>query len=258
MKNRKKVDIIIQARIGSTRLKGKILKKHKGLTPIKIMIERLKHCKKINDVIICTTRLPEDTRVIKFCKKENIKFYRGSKNDVLSRYYETAKKFKSEIIIRITSDCPFVDYRIINNMLNIFLKSKINYYANTCPLPTKYPDGMDVEIFNFSTLKTTNKKAILPSEREHVTPYMYNSNKFKFKRKDLKKDLSKYRFCIDYQNDFDLFKKILIHFKNKVYNISMLELVNYVKKNPRLIEYQKFIKRNEGWGSALLKDEKFK
>ena len=258
MKNRKKVDIIIQARIGSTRLKGKVLKKHKGLTPLKIMIERLKHCKKINVVIICTTRLAEDNKVVKFCKKENIKFYRGSKNDVLSRYYETAIKFRSKIIIRVTSDCPLVDYRIINNMLNMFLKSKIDYYANTYPLPTMYPDGMDVEIFNFSTLKITNKNAILPSEREHVTPYMYNSNKFKFKKKNLRKNLSKYRFCIDYKNDFNLFKKILNHFENKVYNIKMSELVNFVKKNPRLIKYQKLIKRNEGWSSVLLKDEKFK
>jgi len=91
MKNEKKVDIIIQARIGSTRLKGKVLKKHRGLTPLKIMAGRLKYCNKIKDVIICTTRLLEDNRIVKFCKKENIKFYRGSKNDVLSRYYETAK-----------------------------------------------------------------------------------------------------------------------------------------------------------------------
>jgi spore coat polysaccharide biosynthesis protein SpsF (cytidylyltransferase family) len=87
---------------------------------------------------------------------------------------------------------------------------------------------------------------------------MYNSNKFKFKKKNLRKNLSKYRFCIDYKNDFNLFKKILNHFENKVYNIKMSELVNFVKKNPRLIKYQKLIKRNEGWSSVLLKDEKFK
>ena len=135
MKNRKKVDIIIQARIGSTRLKGKVLKKHKGLTPLKIMIERLKHCKKINDVIICTTRLAEDNKVVKFCKKENIKFYRGSKNDVLSRYYETAIKFRSKIIIRVTSDCPLVDYRIINNahklIRNIFINHLMAFHLYT-------------------------------------------------------------------------------------------------------------------------------
>ncbi|MDC3175556.1 glycosyltransferase family protein [Candidatus Pelagibacter sp.] len=258
MKNKNKIDIIIQARVGSTRLKGKVLKKYKGVTPLKIMIERLKYCKKIKDVIICTTRLPEDNKIVKFCMKENIKYFRGDKNNVLSRYYKTANKFKSDIIVRVTSDCPLVDYRIINKMLVTFLKSKIDYYANTYPLPTRYPDGMDVEIFNFSTLKITSKKAILPSEKEHVTPYMYNSGKFNFKRKDLKQNLSGYRFCIDYKNDFDLFKKILNHFKNKVYNVDMFELVDYVKKNPRLIQYQKLIRRNEGWSSALLKDEKFK
>ena len=175
MNNKRKVDIIIQARIGSTRLKGKVLKKYKGLTPLKIMIERLKQCIKIRNITICTTKLSEDNKIVNFCKKEKIKFYRGSKNDVLSRYYETAKKFKSKIIVRVTSDCPLVDYRIINDMLNNFLKSKNEYYANSYPLPTTYPDGMDIEIFKYSTLKKTNKEAFLPSEREHVTPYIYNS-----------------------------------------------------------------------------------
>ena len=170
----------------------------------------------------------------------------------------TAKKFKSQIIIRVTSDCPLVDYRIINNMLNNFIKSKNDYYANTYPLPTTYPDGMDIEIFSYLTLKKTNKNAFLPSEREHVTPYIYNSSKFKFKRKDLKKDLSKYRFCIDYEKDFSLFCEIINHFKNRIYNVNMMDLVNYVKKNPGLIKYQKLIKRNEGWTSVLAKDEKFK
>jgi len=258
MDNKHKVDIIIQARIGSTRLKGKVLKNYKGTTPLKIMIERLKQCKKIRNITICTTKLLEDNKIVNFCKKEKIKFYRGSKNDVLSRYYETAKKFKSKIIIRVTSDCPLVDYRIIDNMLNNFLKSKNEYYANSYPLPTTYPDGMDIEIFKYSALKKTNKEALLPSEREHVTPYIYNSKKFKFKRKDLKKDLSKYRFCIDYEKDFSLFCKLIDHFGKRIYNVDMMDLVNYVKKNSKLIKYQKFIKRNEGWTSVLVKDEKFK
>ena len=257
MKKKSKLDIIIQARIGSTRLKGKVLKNYKNLTPLKILIERLKYCKNINEIIICTTKLKEDKRIIKFCKKENIKYFKGSKNDVLSRHFFTAKKFKSDAIVRITSDCPLIDYRIINQMTSFFLKKKVDYYANTYPLPTTYPDGMDIEIFNYKTLKAAHNKARLPSEREHVTPYMYNSGKFLTIRKSLKKDLSKFRFCIDYKKDFILLKKFINHFKKTIYTVSMYQLISFLKKKPNLIKYQKNINRNEGWTSSLKKDEAY-
>ncbi len=258
MKIKNKVNIIIQARVGSTRFRGKILKKHKDYVPLKILIERLKKCRKVSKIIICTTKLAEDNVIINFCKKEKVLYFRGSKNDLLSRYYETAKKFKSNTIIRITSDCPLIDYRLVNKMLNYFLNNKIDYYANTYPLPTTYPDGMDIEIFNFNTLQKANKEAILPSEREHVTPYIFNSKKFITKKTNLRNDYSKLRFCIDYVDDFIFFKKLLDHFKNKIYDLAMIDLIKYVKKNPNLIKYQSKIKRNEGWSSALKKDEKFR
>lgn len=257
-KNISKFDIIIQARIGSTRLPGKILKTYKNLTPLKILIKRLQNCKNIKNIIICTTKDPNDFKVVNFCKKEKLLYFRGNKQNVLSRYYNAAKKFNSKYIIRITSDCPLVDYRIINNMIVEFQKRKPDYYANTYPLPTKYPDGMDIEIFNFKTLEFTNRYAYLPSEREHVTPYMFKTKKFKILKKNLHIDLSDYRFCIDYKKDFILFKKFIDYFKNKIYNVSMFELVKYVKNNPKFIYYQKKIKRNEGWTSALKKDEKYK
>ena len=255
MKNEKKVDVIIQARIGSTRLKGKVLKKHRGLTPLKIMTERLKHCKKIKDVIICTTRLLEDNRIVKFCKKENIRFYRGSKNDVLSRYYETAKKFRSEVIVRVTSDCPFVDYRIINNMLSTFLNSKMDYYANTYPLPTTYPDGMDIEIFTFNSLKLANKYSTKKSEKEHVTVYIRSQKKFKTLRTDLTKDKSNYRLTVDYLKDYNLFKNLVDKFKNKIFFINMNEIITFLDKNPRLTKYQNNILKNEKFINDLKRDK---
>lgn len=252
-------DILIQARMGSTRLPGKVLKSYKKITPLKVLIKRLQNCKKIKNIIICTTREIEDLKIVDFCKKENIFFFRGSKQNVLSRYYQAARKFKSKNIIRITSDCPLVDYRIINNMINEFSKKKPDYYANTYPLPTKYPDGMDIEIFNFKILESTHFKAYLPSEREHVTPFMFKKKKgVNILKKNLHNDLSKYRFCIDYEKDFNLFKKFIDYFNNKIYSVSMFELVKYVKNNPKLINYQKEIKRNEGWTTSLKKDEKYK
>jgi len=143
-------------------------------------------------------------------------------------------------------------------MINTFKKKKCDYYANSYPLPARYPDGMDIEIFNYSTLKKTYYNAILPSEKEHVTPFMFKSKKFNSKKLNISKDLSQYRFCVDYKKDFILFKKIIDHFKNRVYTIDMYDLINFVKKNKNLIKYQKKIKRNSGWDKALKKDEKFR
>lgn len=258
MKKKGKVDIIIQARLGSTRLKGKVLKMHRKINILKILVERMKNCKNADEIIICTTKKTQDNKIVKFCNYEKIKVFRGSNNNVLSRYHLTAKKFKTDVVIRITSDCPFVDFRIVDNMIYEFRNKKLDYYANTYPLPTNYPDGMDIEIFTSKALKKANKDAILPSEREHVTPYFYNSGKFKIGKKRLRENLSKYRFCIDYQSDFILLKKIINHFNNKIFTISMKQLVNFVKIRANLISYQKKIIRNEGWKSSLLKDEKFK
>jgi spore coat polysaccharide biosynthesis protein SpsF (cytidylyltransferase family) len=102
-------------------------------------------------------------------------------------------------------------------------------------MPTNYPDGMDIEIFNFKTLKNTFYNAKLPSEREHVTIYMWKSGKFKIKKKTIKKNFSKYRFCIDYNKDFIFLKKIINKFKEKIFNVSMLQLINFCKKNNKII-----------------------
>lgn len=244
--------------MGSTRLPNKILLKYKNITPLEILLKRLKNSKKINNIYIATTREIADRKIINFCKKNSINFFKGAKNNVLSRYYFTAKKFNISNIVRITSDCPLIDYRIIDKMIDIFENKNVDYLANTYPLPTTYPDGMDIEIFNIKTLSKTYKKAILPSEKEHVTPYMFKDKNFKTYKVNYKKDLSRFRFCLDYYKDYKLLCKIIDYFQSELYFLSMEELVNYVRKNPNLIYYQKKIKRNEGWSSALKKDQKYK
>ena len=171
---------------------------------------------------------------------------------------DCCKKFKIKKIVRITSDCPLIDYRILDQMIKIFKKKRIDYYANALPLPCKFPDGMDIEIFTFKTLKETFKKALLPSEKEHVTNYMWKKNNFKILKKNINNDLSKYRFTIDYKKDFVFFCKLIDKFGiNKIHTVSMNDLINFVKKNQYLVEYQKKIKRNQGWKSSLIKDKKF-
>ncbi len=257
--SKKKVNfgVIIQARMGSTRLPNKILLKYKKFTPLEILIGRLRKSKKIDEIYIATTKRNEDQKIINFCKSNSIKYFRGATNNVLSRYYFTSKKFNISNVIRITSDCPLVDYRTIDDMIETFKQKKINYYANTYPLPTTFPDGMDIEIFTKKTLSETYREAKLPSEKEHVTPYMYKNKRFKTLKKDNRNDLSNFRFCIDYKEDYKLLCNIINSYNSKIFDLSMKSLVNYVKKNPHLINYQKEIKRNEGWSSALKKDKKY-
>ena len=244
--------------MNSNRLPNKVLLNYKNLTPLSILIERLKRSKHLNKIIIATTEKKSDNKIVKFCKKNKIFFFRGDENNVLKRYYLAAKKFKVKRIIRITSDCPLIDYRILDNMIKNFKKKKIDYYSNSYPLPCKYPDGMDIEIFTFKTLKKTFKRAILPSEKEHVTTYMVKKNNFKIAKKNIKDDLSNYRFTIDYKKDFNFLCKIIDNFgKEKINSISMKELISFAKKNLNLISYQKKIKRNQGWKSSLIKDKKF-
>jgi len=258
MKQKVNFGVIIQARMGSTRLPNKILLKYKKVTPLNILIKRLKKSKYIDDIFIATTRDEVDKKIVDFCKKNFLKYFRGSTNNVLSRYHYTAKKFRIENIIRITSDCPLVDYKIIDQMIKIYKSKKIDYLANTYPLPTKYPDGMDIEIFSKNTLLKSFNNVFLPSEKEHVTPYMWKYNKFKIYKKNYKKDLSKYRFCLDYLEDFKLLCRLIDNFKSKIYEVSMENIVNFVKKNQNLIYYQKKIIRNEGWLSSLKKDKNYK
>ena len=249
---------IIQARMGSTRLPGKVLKKYKDKTPLCILIDRLKKIEKINKIIISTTKLKKDNVFEKYCKKKKILIYKGDTHNVLKRFYKTAKTFNSKNIIRVTSDCPFIDIRTLKKMINLQIKNNYDYLANTYPLPCSFPDGSDIEIFTEETLKQTFKVAKLPSEKEHVTKYMWASKKFRIFRLKSKINLSKYRYTVDILEDFKLFCFILDSFPRKdFYKIGMMKIINLIKKNPFEVEYQKNIKRNFGWNNSIKKDLKY-
>lgn len=250
-------DVIIQARMGSKRLPGKSLKRFQGITPLETLIRRIKNTKDIKKIIIATTRLEEDKIFIKYAKKLKIELFTGSVSNVLQRYYHAAKKFNSKKIIRLTSDCPFIDRTTLTKMIKIFNKGKYNYLSNTYPLPCSFPDGSDIEIFDFESLEKSYKKAFLPSDKEHVTKYFWSSNKFKCKRIDSAKDLSQYRYTIDTFEDFKLFKFIIKKNYRNYLNLSMNEIIQIIKKNPKVVEYQKNIKRNFGWNSAFQKDKNY-
>lgn len=162
-----KILSIIEARMNSSRLPGKVLLKAAGKPMLHHLISRLKQVKKINEIVIATTINKEDDKIIDFAKKNKIKFFRGSENNVLKRVYLAAKFFKADIVVQITGDCPIIDSSIIEQVLDIYLFNKADYVGNAHI--RSYPDGMDVQVFSYQSLKKCHLIAKSPLEREHVT-----------------------------------------------------------------------------------------
>lgn len=212
----KNIVCIVQARMNSKRLPGKVLMKlNKRFNVLEFLIIRLKKSKEISKIIVACTKNKKDEKIIRYLKKMKIDFFRGSEPNVLQRYYEAAKKFKADVIIRITSDCPFSDPKLIDKFLKIFKKSNYDYYGNT--KPRTFPDGLDIEIFNFKTLKKAKKMCKSKFDLEHVTPYMLRSNSLRRGNFNLSKDLSKLRITLDTKMDLRFIRKIAIRLNPKKY-----------------------------------------
>lgn len=233
-----RIAAIIQARTSSTRLPGKVLKElpyASGITCLEQVIRRLKKSKKLNDIIIATTKDKEDDKIIDIAKKEYSKYFRGSKENVLSRYYFAAKENNLDIIIRVTSDCPCIDAKIVDVIISEHLKINVDYTSNS--LIRTYPHGLDVEVFNFDSLEKAYKNATEDYEKEHVTPYI-NGNPKKFKINIVKAPQELYapdiRVTLDTEEDYALLCAVYdyLYPKNKYFNA--YDIVNLFNEKPWL------------------------
>ncbi len=243
-----KTDVIIQARMGSTRFPGKVLKKIYNKTILEHVISRVQTAENINDIIIATTIKKEDDRIVDICQNNNIKFYRGSEEDVLSRYYHTAKENKSDIIVRITSDCPLIDKEVMENMIEFYIKNNYDFVTNAGPDASyrTFPRGLDVEIFSYDTLEKAHLKSRVPSEREHVTLYFYDHpdeyNIYVYKNKT---DYSGYRWTLDTAEDWKLIKKIYNELYNKDQDFSWRKVLTLLEDHPGLSEINMAIEQKK-------------
>lgn len=235
------ITCIIQARLGSKRFPEKILKRIGTKSVIKLIIDRVRLSKRINDVVIAMPRKKSDDKLYNHLKRKDIKIFRGSEKNVLKRFYETANKFKSDIIIRITSDCPFVDHNIIDEMIQILIDKKKDYITNANP--PSFPDGLDVEVFNFKSLKKTYLSTKKKYDLEHVTSYMRTSGKFNTLNYASDRDFSNFRLTIDERKDLNLIKKVYSSFKNKK-KINWARLKRMMIKTPYKFDANRFIVRN--------------
>ena len=249
------IGCIIQARMGSTRLPGKVLKKlDENNSVLSYVINQVKCSKLINRIVIATTTLDEDDVIAKYCKEINVECFRGDPQDVLDRYYKCAKYFSFSNIVRITSDTPLIDPTIIDQVVERFLSSKYDYVCNT--QPRTFPQGTETEVFSFLALEKIWHKSILPSEREHVTPYFYTHPKdFQIFNVKTSKNISNLRWCIDKKNDLDLVRFIVHGIKSRP--ILTKDILQFLINKPNIKKLNQDHTIDEGYLKSLQEDKEF-
>ncbi len=235
------ITCIIQARLGSKRFPRKILKTVLNKSIIELVIDRVKLSKKINQIVVAIPNTKVDDKLFNYLKKRNIKIFRGSEKNVLKRFYEAAKVFNSKIIVRITSDCPLVDHKIIDSMIKLLIDKKKDYVSNASP--PSFPDGLDVEVFNFKSLQKAYFSTKDKYELEHVTPFIKKSGKFNTYNYASEQDFSNFRVTLDEKKDLDLIRNIYSFYKPKK-NFGWDELKKLIIKKPEKFDKNKSIMRN--------------
>lgn len=249
---------IIQARMGSTRLPGKVMRSILGKPMLLRQIDRICHSKKINRIIVATTIDPSDDPIEKLCIQNNLQCFRGSINDVLDRYYQAAHKFHADNVVRITGDCPLIDSDIMDQVIDFYFANHCDY-ASCNRISNTFPDGLDVEIFSTEMLDRVHHEAKLPSEREHVTPYFYkHPNKFTLGDFRSKIDLSGYRWTVDEAEDFKFVVKIYEALYPNNPNFKTQDILDLLCQRPELEKINSKYQRNEGYLRSLEKDKLFK
>lgn len=240
---------IIQARVGSTRLPGKVLMNLNGISVLEQVINRVKKAKNIEEVIVATSIQKENLPLVKICAENNIRVFVGSEDDVLDRYYQVAFLLKAQNIVRITADCPLIDPEIIDDVINLHYIQKADYTSNVNP-PT-FPDGLDVECFTFESLEFAWKNAKLLSEREHVTVYIRNNNFFSKHNLVHSSDLSNKRWTLDEKEDYVFISYVYSELGNVFGMKNVLELL---ENNSDIEKINNMFIRNEGYLKSIQKD----
>jgi spore coat polysaccharide biosynthesis protein SpsF len=238
---------IVQARMSSTRLPGKVLMKVNQQTILDILLHRLKKSHRISEIIIATTTNTADNLIERNTSMSNEKIFRGSESDVLGRYFNCATMWNADIIVRITADCPLVDHELVDEVIGEALRKDLDYYSNT--LDETYPDGMDVEVFKYSALKDANQHAALEYQREHVTPFIkenstfFGINRFQAENHSFPVDYSKVRLTIDRPEDLEVITQLIDKLGIEA---TWVDYADYYITNDMISNINSSIRRNEG------------
>jgi putative LPS biosynthesis related protein len=253
-----KILAITQARYGSTRLPAKILKEVNGMTLLEIHLRRILRSRLISKLKVATTNEGGAKYIIEIANKLGVECYQGAVDDVLERFYKTAEPDAPDYVVRLTSDCPLVDPALIDNIILKCIESGCDYVSNTLALT--FPDGVDTEVFKFSALKKAYEEAKLKSEREHVTPYIWNNSSFKGGKLFTSdnyyntQDLSAERITVDTPEDFELIRIII----NRLgIECPYMEYIKFLDQEKDIRNINQCFTRNEGYIKSIKNDAKF-
>lgn len=247
-----KILAVIQARTGSSRLPNKVLMNICGKTVLEHVVERVRKSKYIDEVVVATTEQEGDQGIVSLCEEKGIPVFRGSEEDVLDRYYQVSKIFAPQNIVRITADCPLHDTDVIDLVIKKHLESGGDYTSNT--LEVTYPDGLDCEVFTFETLESAWNHANLTSQREHVTQYIINNDRYRKFSVENEVNLGNERWTLDTESDLKLIKTIYeeLYFGNPEFGYK--DVLRLLEEKPELRELNADSVRNEGLLKSLAND----
>ncbi len=246
--------IFIQARMGSTRLPGKVLKPLAGKSQLKHLVDRLGKYKTEGNITVVTSDLSADDAIENFCKMNSINCFRGSELDVLDRFYRAGLAINAladDCIVRVTADCPLHHEEVITFAVNEFQKLNVDYFSNS--FPPDYEDGCDTEVFLFSALEMAHRNAKLVSQREHVTPYIKDSGLFHCAYKKFNADY-KYKLSVDTIEDHAAVDNIFNAFAPNT-NFTISEVVQLLNSKPELLLVNKNSIINAGYAKSLKNDK---
>jgi len=232
----KNIVCIIQARVGSTRLPNKIFLEIEGKAVLGWDIERIEQSNLINKIVVASPDSPENDIIKNYVEKNypQVGIYRGSENDVLDRYHAAAKKYKADVVIRITSDCPLIDAGVVDKVIQVFFDSNVDYASNVLG-ERNFPRGFDTEVFSFANLEKIWKEAKEKEDREHVTLYLRKHPElFTTSGVSNDKDYSFYRLTLDEQDDYELIKIIYQKLLPQNNFFSLKEIIKLLEDNPEL------------------------
>jgi len=235
---------IVQARMTSTRLPGKVMKPiNTDIPMIKVLLSRLSQSKDVDKIILATSTNTADKPLVEYVSKLGYSVFLGSENDVLDRYYHAAIQYSADIVVRITGDCPLIDPDVVDAVINMYKSIDVDYVSNTIT-PT-YPDGLDVEVFSFSSLKSAWELATTNFDREHVTPYIKESGEYKVENFSNSKDYSCERWTVDEPEDYEVIKSIFKLLSPRI-DFTWKEVVQLKETMPEIFSGNQHLVRNEG------------
>jgi spore coat polysaccharide biosynthesis protein SpsF len=246
---------ILQARVSSSRLPGKVLMPLLGVPMLARQLERVRRATLIDRLMVATSTDRSDDPVARLCADAGADCYRGQLDDVLDRFYQAALPYRPDYIVRLTGDCPLADPALINEVIRFCLDSGCDHVSNGGD-PTTFPDGLDVEVLRFSALEQAWREARLPSEREHVTPFIYNHpERFRLAQYKSPVDLSHLRWTVDEPADFELVRIIYETLYPRQPDFATDAILQLLEARPELATFNTQHKRNEGYARSLLQDQ---